>query len=264
MHNPGRILGTAAPLFAIVILLSVAACETTTPAESLTTDTLTSEAAPDSAQVEGASYDALQVSGLGIATGTPDLTTLSLGVFVIAETVAVARDAAAQSMTNVMAALKNQGVLDADITTSHFRIYEEYDHSRHTRKKVGFSVSNGLTVIVRQTDTVAAVIDAAVAAGGDHIEFSRIGFSFSDTAAMERKARQAAVADMQEQASQLAEFAGRELGDLKILSVVPVDAGRYSQNDRLLAASAQAAYETPISVGEDDIAVIVYGVYVLK
>lgn len=264
MHNPGRILRTAVPLFTAVILLSAAACATTTPAAPLTDETLTSEAAPDPSQVESASYDALRVSGVGIATGTPDLTTLSLGVFVTAETVAEARDAAAESMTNVMVALKNQRVLDADITTSHFRIHEEYDYSRQTRKKVGYSVSNGLTVIVRQTDSVAAIIDAAVAAGGDHIQFSHIDFSFSDTSAMEKKAREAAVANMQEKAAQLAEFAGRELGELKMLSDFPVDAGRYSQNDRLLGASLEAAYDTPIAVGEDDIAVVVYGVYELK
>ncbi len=266
MHNPRRILSAAAPLFVAVILLSAVACATTTPATTPTDDTLTSGPALDPAQVEGGSYDALRVSGLGIATGTPDLTNLSLGVFVTAETVAEARDAAALSMTNVMAALKNQGVLDADITTSYFRISEEYDYSRQTRKKVGYSVSNGLRVIVRQTDSTAAVIDAAVAAGGDHIEFSHIDFSFSDSSALEREAREAAVADMQEKASQLAEFAGRELGDLKMISDVPVDvdAGRYSRNDLLMAASMEAAYDTPIAVGDDDIAAIVYGVYELK
>ena len=266
MRNPGRILSTAAPLFAAVILLSAVACATTTPATALTDDTLTPEATQTPAQVRAASYDSLRVSGVGIATGTPDLTTLSLGVVVTAETVAEARDTAARSMTNVMAAIKNQGVLDADITTSHFRIREEYDYSRQTRKKVGYSISNGLTVIVRQTDSTAAVIDAAVAAGGDHIEFSNIDFSFSDSSALEREAREAAVADMREKASHLAEFAGRELGDLKMLSDVPidVDAGGYSRNDMLMAASMEAAYDIPIAVGDDDIAAIVYGVYELK
>ena len=264
MNKVSRIFRYAAPLFAVVVLLSLAACETAAQAASPAERSSATEAAPVPAQVTRDSYDTLRVSGLGIATGTPDLTTLSLGIFVTAETVAEARDTAAQAMTSVMAALKEQGVLDPDITTSHFRIYEEYDYSRQSRKKVGFSVSNGLTVIVRQSDTVAAVIDAAVAAGGDHIEFSRIEFSFSDTAAMQREARQAAVADMLEKATQLAEFADRELGDLKALSDFPIDAGGYSGNDRLLAASAEAAYDTPIAVGEDDIAVMVYGVYELR
>ena len=264
MSKSGRILRAVAPLLAAIVLMSLAGC-TTPPATSPTDSVSTAEAAPAPVQTEGADYDALRVSGIGKATGTPDLTTLSLGVFVTAETVAEARDTAALAMTNVIAALKEQGVLDADITTSHFRIYEEYDYSRQTRKKVGFSVSNGLTVTVRQAETVAGVIDAAVAAGGDHIEFSRIEFSFSDTAAMEREARQTAVADMEEKAAQLAEFAGRELGELKMLSDVPIDTGDF-QSERLLAAqpAAGAAYDTPIAVGEDEIAVVVYGVFELK
>ena len=216
-------------------------------------------------EAEGAGYDVLRVSGIGKATGTPDLTNLSLGVSVTDETVAQARNAAAASMTGVMAALKEQGALDADITTSHFRIHEEYDYSRQTRVKVGYTVSNGVTVVVRQADMVAGVIDAAVAAGGDHIEFHNIDFTFSDTAGMEREARQAAVANLEEVAGQLAEFAGRELGELKMLSDVPVAAGGFESN-QLLAFRAEAAadYATPIAVGEDEITVVVYGVYELK
>ena len=264
MRKSGRILGAIAPLLAAIVLMSLAGC-TSPPATSPTDSVSTVEAAPAPVQTEGADYDTLRVSGIGKATGTPDLTTLSLGVSVTDETVAEARNTAAASMTSVIAALKEQGVLDADITTSHFRIYEEYDYSRQTREKIGYTVSNGVTVTVRQAETVAGVIDAAVAAGGDHIEFNNISFSFSDTAAMEREARQGAVADMEEKAAQLAEFAGRELGELKMLSDVPVDTGEFESNQLLgLRAEAAAAYDTPIAVGEDEIAVAVYGVYELK
>ena len=226
--------------------------------------TVASVASSPSVESDGSAYDVLRVSGIGIATGTPDLTNLALGVSVTDETVAEARDTAAESMTSVIAALKEQGVLDADITTSHFRIYEEYDYSRQTRTKVGYTVSNGVAVVVRQTNQVAGVIDAAVAAGGDHIQFNSIDFSFSDTAAMEREARQAAVANMQENAAQLAEFAGRELGELKMLSDIPVDYAEPSGNQLLALRAEAAAYDTPITVGEDDIVVVVYGVYELK
>ena len=263
MHSPRRILRTAAPLFAVVILLSLTACGTSTQTPLSIGDNGPTETAPVPAQVPAIPYDTLRVSGLGIATGAPDLTTLSLGVSVTDETVAEARNAAAASMTGVIAALKEQGALEADITTSHFRIYEEYDYSRQTRTKIGYTVSNGVTVIVRQTDQVAGVIDAAVAAGGDHIQFNSIDFSFSDTAAMEREARQAAVANMEENAAQLAEFAGRGLGELKMLSDIPVDYAEPSGNQLLALRAEAAAYDTPISVGEDDIFVVVYGVYEL-
>ena len=263
MVIPKSIVPGIALLLAAVVLLGAAACGVERDASQEDGNLSVGIGLPRD-QLEGGDYDVLRVSGIGKATGTPDLTTLSLGVSVTKETVAEARNVAAASMTHVVAALKEQGVLDTDITTSHFRIHEEYDHRGQTREKIGYTVSNGVTVTVREADTVAAVIDAAVAAGGDFIKFRNIDFSFSNTAAMEREARQAAVADMEERAAQLAEFAGRELGELKALSDVPIDAGRYSGDNRLLAYSAEAAYDTPIAVGEDEIAVAVYGVYELK
>ncbi len=251
-------------LLAAVVLLGAVACGVERDASDEGGSVSVGLGLPGDEAV-GADYDVLRVSGIGKAKGTPDLTTLSLGVSVTSETVSEARNTAAQSMTGVIAALKEQGVLDADITTSHFRIHEEYDYSRQTRKKVGYTVINGVTVTVRQTDTVAGVIDAAVAAGGDYVEFHSIDFSFSDTAGMEREARQAAVANMEEVATQLAESAGRELGELKMLSDVPVDSGGFEANQLLgLRLESAAAYDTPIAVGEDEIAVVVYGVYELK
>lgn len=264
MVIPKGIMTSMALLLASAVLLGAAACGVERDASEEGGNVSVGFGLPGR-DAEGAGYGVLRVSGIGKATATPDLTTLSLAVSVTSETVSEARNTAAQSMTGVMAALKEQGVLDADITTSHFRIHEEYDYSRQTRKKVGYTVSNGVTVTVRQADTVAGVIDAAVAAGGDYIEFHNIDFSFSETAGMEREARQAAVANMEEMAAQLAEFAGHELGELKALSDVPVDSGGFEGNQLLgLRVEAAAAYDTPIAVGEDEIAVVVYGVYELR
>ena len=217
------------------------------------------------ARADGGGYDVVQVSGLGKASGTPDMANLSLGVSVTDDTVAEARSDAAESMDDVIEALKAQGVADADIATSHFQIYQDYDYGPEGREPLGYTVSNGVNVKVRQIDNVAAVIDAAVEAGGDYIEFNHISFAFSDTAAMEEEARQAAVADMQEKAEQLAEFAGRELGDLMKLSEGNFGGGGFAPEAgfALLRADA-AAYDTPIAVGEGDIAVVVHGVYQLK
>ena len=264
MVRPKSIVPSSVLFLAAVIILTAVACGVEREGSQGDGNLGFGVGLPPGA-AEGADYDLLRVSGIGKATGTPDLTNLSLGVSVTDETVAQARNAAAASMAGVMAALKEQGVLDGDITTSHFRIHEEYDYSRQNREKVGYTVSNGVTVVVRQADMVAGVIDAAVAAGGDHIEFRNIDFTFSDTAGMEREARQAAVANLEEVAGQLAEFAGRELGELKMLSDVPVNAGEPFGNQLLgLRAEAAAAYDTPIAAGEDEIAVVVYGVYELK
>ena len=261
-------LRSAFPLAGAAILMLMAACGfQQTPAASLAGGNDSRGASQPAGQLAGYPYDVIQVSGFGKATGMPDLATLALGVSVTAETVADARNAAAAAMENVMSALEENGIAAADIATRHFRIHPEYDYSQNRRERTGFTVSNGLTVTVREVDTAGAVIDAAVAAGGDHLVFDYLDFGFTDSAAMERQARQAAVADMRVKASQMAGFAGRTLGDLKLISETPVgDAFGDESLNRLLSGAAAAAFalDTPITPGEGEIGVIVFGVYELR
>lgn len=211
-------------------------------------------------------YDVVQVTGMGKATGVPDLATLSLGISVTDATVAAARSRAAAALQSVRDALTANNVAAKDIATTHFSIYPEYDYSQSEgRTLAGYMVSNGVTVTVRDTGDVGAIIDAAIAAGGNDIVFNDLRFAFSDTTAMERQAREDAVTDMASKATQLAEFAGRELGDLKLVSETSGGSFPVAETARYAMAAAPApAYDTPISVGEGEIAVTVYGVYELR
>ena len=200
----------------------------------------------------------------------PDVATLSLGVEVIDDTVAEARRRAAESLQEVKEALTEKGIAETDIGTSHFRIRPDYDYSQEGgRTLIGYRVSNGLRVTVRDTvtdtDNVGPIIDAAVAAGGDDIVFNSLSFSFSDTSAMELQAREAAVADLAAKAGQLAEFAGRELGDLKLLTEGGGGGGGIFPEAAVLLAAGSAAWglDTPVTAGEGEVTVIVFGVYEL-
>ena len=226
-----------------------------TPAATINT-TLPTE------QTAGYPYDVIQISGTGTATAKPDLAILSLGVSVTATTVAEARTQAATSMKAVLDALAANGVATADIQTTRFDVYAdyEYDYDQDRRIFLGYVVSNGVNVTVRKIDSLGAVIDAAIAAGGNDIEFDWLDYGFSDSAALERKARKAAVADMQDKAGQLAEFSGRQLGNLKVISETPVADVFGSVRE----FAALAADSTPIMVGEEEISVTIHGVYELR
>lgn len=263
MRKGARMLRFGGPLLAGLILLAAVACGFQPRPAALAGGLPANAGDVPPGQAAAYPHDAIQVAGFGRASGVPDVATLSMGVSVTDETVAEARSAAAGAMDKVISALRRQGILSSDIATSHFRIHPEYDYGPDGRNQEGYTVRNGVIVTLRQTDKVAAVIDAAVAAGGDHFLFNNLDFSFSDTAAMERKAREAAVADMQEKAAQLAEFAGRELGDLKLISEGSSgSAGQYYRGFGVMAESA--AFDTPISAGESEIIVTVHGVYELK
>lgn len=239
-----------------------AACGLQTPAASLSGGSSGSVFSPG-AQAAVYPFDTIVVSGSGSAGAAPDLARLSMAVSVTADTVAVARETAADAMTDVRASLKRHRILDSDIATSHFRIHPEYEYGPDGRDQVGYTVSNGLSVTVRDIDKAASVIDDAIAAGGDHLVFNNLSFGLSDTTELEKTAREAAVDDMREKATQLAEFSDRELGELKMVSEGSFN-GPQVPFPAAFARDESAGQATPISSGEVAITVSISGVYELK
>ncbi len=220
---------------------------------------------PDNGQLAGIQYDVLQVTGTGIATGTPDLAELSLTVSVTAATVAEARNDAAESMAAVRSKLIEMGIASKDIATSRFSIHPAYEYGADGREHTGYTASNGITVTVRNIDDVGTMIDSAVAAGGDHLVFDYLDFRFSDTSKLEREARQNAMSDMKNKAGQIAAFSNRTLGDLKAVSEGSADLPVGPLFELAgVARMAAADVATPISVGEDTVQVTVYGTYELR
>ena len=235
-------------------------------AAAVTDDRVAAGAAEPANQVDGAAYAVIEVTGTGVATGRPDLATVALRVSVTSDPVTAARAQAAAATRSVLDALEDNGVAYADIRTDRFTIQPAYDWSDGEQTFVGYTVDNGLAATVRDLAKLGAIIDDAVTAGGEYIRFDYVSFGFADTAGLERRARQAAVADMRQKAAQLAEFAGRELGELKSLAEVD-DGGYPGPYSETLLSRAEAAYAdlgTPVAPGEDTVAVTVYGVYELR
>ncbi len=71
----------------------------------------------------------ISVSGTGKVTIKPDVADVSLGVQTQRDTAKAARDAAAQTMNSVLAALKSLGIADDDIQTSMLSINPVYDYN---------------------------------------------------------------------------------------------------------------------------------------
>lgn len=130
----------------------------------------------------------------------------------------------------------------------------------------GYQVSNSLTVLVRDLDTVDDVIDGSVEAGGDNIRFNGLSFTLEDTSTLMGEARMSAVEDLSAKAAELANLAGVELGELVYLTETgsappPVVRAEFAL---ARAASAQAdGVGTPISPGEVSVRVSVLGQYLI-
>ena len=126
------------------------------------------------AQPAGAQTGIL-VSGEGRVSVEPDLAIVNIGVEAQAETVAEARGDAAGAMTGVVAAVKNRGLSDADIQTTSFNIWPQYQYEEIERDGrrvnrqvlVGYTVSNSAAIKVRDLSALGPIIDEVAEAGGD-------------------------------------------------------------------------------------------------
>jgi uncharacterized protein YggE len=154
----------------------------------------------------------INVSGQGRVTGKPDTLAVSLGVSVLRPSANGATADAAALATAIIAALEANGVVKDDIQTANYTIYPEYDWSREQQRLLGYRVTNEVRVKIRNVDNAGTIIDAATNAGGDATVVSNLSFSIEDNAELLQIARDAAWADAEGKARQLAQLAGLELG----------------------------------------------------
>jgi uncharacterized protein YggE len=207
----------------------------------------------------------ISVSGRGSITVAPDVALLTLGVEVTAPTVAAARSAAATAMKAVRASLDANAIRSDDIKTLAFNIQPQYQYRRDERPEIsGYTVSNRVSVKLRDLDAVSDVLDDAAEAGGDAVRISSIAFTVDEPERYEDDAREAAVEDARKRAEQLATLSGVRLG--KVLSISESGASiPFAERgaERMMLQSADAP-RTPISPGEAEISLSVFVVYQIE
>ncbi len=167
------------------------------------------------------------------------------------------QDDAGQEGTN-QEGTKEQGDLTPAVGEECFQEYQSVI--------TGYQVSNSVTVIIRDLETIDDVIDGAVEAGGDNIRFNGLLFSLEDTSTLKVDARTAAVTDLKGRAEHLATLGGVGLGDLVYIAEVgridpPVVRAEFALSKA--AADFDGAVSTPISPGEVSIEVSVQGQYLI-
>jgi uncharacterized protein YggE len=191
-------------------------------------------------------------NGEGEVKAIPDTAVLVLGVESQAATVSNAQQQAQQSMDTVMKALKSNGVADKDIQTQRFSITPvlQYSDKGNNPQIVAYTVSNSLTVKIRQVNNTGPVIDAVAQAGGNLTRISNVNFTIDDPTALETQAQTKALNDAKSKAKMIAGTLGITLGKLTYAQVnstgLPQSTIAFSKN----AMDAAPAPTTPISPGE--------------
>jgi uncharacterized protein len=207
----------------------------------------------------------ISVTGTGRVVISPDVADLRVGVSVNRPTVKAAREAAAESMSKVVAALKKLGIADADIQTTILSLQPVYDYSTNTNppRLTGYQLQNAVAVTVRNLDKVGDAIDDSLAAGAT--TFDGVSFRVQDPARAEAQAREAAMAQATSKAETLAKGAGVSLGGVASISetAAPIPWPVYYGRDAAGAAPDKSV-PTPVEPGTNEVTVTVAVSYLIR
>jgi uncharacterized protein YggE len=205
----------------------------------------------------------LDLSATGEVSVPPDHATLDLGVTIQAPNAAAAVRQDAQTMTQVLAALKAQGVADRDVRTSGLSVQPQYIFAPNTPRRLnGYEAANRVTVTVQDPSRLGALVDAAVAAGANDV--GGIAFALKDPQAVQDEARLEAVKALAARADLYAKAAGYRVARLVNLTegqrFVP---GPQAQLAEVVVTGVRRGAPTPVAAGDITIRVQVSATYEL-
>jgi uncharacterized protein YggE len=159
--------------------------------------------------------DLISVKGSGKVMAKPDMATVVLGVTTRGQDPITAQNANNAAMEAVYAALDALGIKKEDIVTSGLSMNPDYSYEKETPEIIGYTVSNILTVQVRDLAKLSDVLTKSIEAGANNV--NGITFGINDSQQAYKDALKAAMQDARGKAEAIAEAAG-----IKQISDVPV------------------------------------------
>ena len=184
----------------------------------------------------------ITVTGSATVSTDAESAVVALGVTTSAAEASEASAKNAVAIDTLIKALMEFGIGKEDISTSYYYLNPVYNYEQRNEDGsytlVGYSVSNNLSVRVRDIEKVGNVIDLALSNGANSCD----GISFTADHAIEAQdqALEEAVKEACRRAELAAKACGRELGDVITLDESSSNGG-LAVNSMRFAAVAEAA-----------------------
>jgi hypothetical protein len=204
---------------------------------------------------ENSMVSRILVTGQGSTDIAADMAVLTLTVTRDEETARAALDANSADMSDVLSAMKSEGVKERDLQTSGFSIQPRYFYppnkpstNHQPPRIVGYTVRNSLTVRIRDISALGEILDTSVTLGVN--EGGNIMFTNDDPSSAITQARVKAVKDAMAKAKTLAEAAGVKVGKLLEMSEQTHNP-RPMPMARAERSMAMSADSVPVATGEN-------------
>lgn len=248
-----------------IALAGIASCAL--PSCSPAADNSSASTAPSQVVLqEAAGQRTLTVSGEGFTLAKPDMASITVGVTSQGATAAEALADSTKKMTAVMDAIKTAGIEERDAQTANLSVnpnYAQPDPAKPSEpsKIIGYTVSNDVTVRVRDLSKLGTILDEFVSAAGANTLYG-ISFDFAEPAPLQDEARKRAVADAKARAKLIADAAGVALGAIQTIS----ESGSYvpMAMEKRIYAMDGARSAVPIAAGESKISANVTIVFAIE
>jgi uncharacterized protein YggE len=202
--------------------------------------------APLPAGADEAPKRSISLTATGAIKTAPDKVDITTGVTSQAPTAkeALAKNSAA--MSEVVAALKAEGLDPKDIQTTNFTVQPLYEERKDGRspKIVGYQVSNSVHLTVRDIAKLGQILDKVVSLGANDV--NSIEFGVAEPEALKDEARKLAMRNAIANARLYADAAGARLG--KVLTISE-DQGMIVARYASPAPMEMAAKSVPLEAG---------------
>ena len=198
------------------------------------------------ARADEAPRRSISLTATGAIRTAPDKVDITTGVTSQAPSAKEALAKNSTAMTEVIAALKAEGLDAKDIQTTNFTVQPLYEERKDGRspKIVGYQVTNSVHLTVRDIAKLGQILDKVVTLGANDV--NSIDFGVAEPEALKDEARKLAMRNAIANAKLYAEAAGTRLG--KVLSISEdqgVIAARYASP----APMEMSAKAVPIEAG---------------
>ncbi|ESS06686.1 MAG: hypothetical protein A07HB70_00956 [uncultured archaeon A07HB70] len=217
--------------------------------------------APAADTESGASSDRqVAVAAAGVAESTADEAVVRLGVQATDDEVVSARRALAENVSRMREALVETGVDEADVTTTRYDIYR--DRRREGEEpQVRYRAAHDVRVTVDDPDRVGTVIDTAVRNGATDVDGVEFTLSAARQERLDRTARQRAMRNAREKATQFAESENLTITGVRTVRTVDTGSRQRAVEAATPTAAPAGGAETELDAGPVSVTVRVEVVY---
>ncbi|MEX0444869.1 oxidative stress defense protein [Xenorhabdus sp. SGI246] len=166
----------------------------------------------------------VSTSGNATIKAAPDMATLLIHVKVSQKNAADAKRKVDERVAKYFDFLKTNGIEKKDINAANIRTQPEYQYDQKTGKSTltGYDASRSVEVKVRKLDQLNTLLDGALKAGLN--EINSVQFSVADPQRYRDAARQKAIANAIQQATELAKGFNSKLGSVYSITYRPPEA----------------------------------------